>query len=125
MKVLFLAAAAMAGLMATPALAVDVPGGVYDCFGPHLAAGDSHLDLEMSGAKFSVISPGTYLSRGGATGHFTFDGKTLAMTNGPYAGLKFHKVADWSFRMLRDNGDEGPFMCPRNTAKDMHAPNKW
>jgi hypothetical protein len=114
------------GLAALPAQAADVsvPGGVYDCYGPKLAGG-RYLDLDMSGAKFSVISPGQYLSRGGKTGHFSFDGKTLSMKDGPYAGLKFHKAAEWSFRMLRETGEDGPFMCPRNVAKDPHKPNAW
>ena len=115
MKVISWALAAALGLAALPAYAADTaaPGGVYDCFGPKLAGG-KYLDLDISGAKFSVISPGQYLSRGGKTGHFKFDGLTLSMVDGPYSGLKFHKA-----------GEEGPFMCPRNVAKDMHNSNAW
>jgi hypothetical protein len=113
------------GLAALPARAADVPGGVYDCYGPKLAGGQ-YLDLMTSGAKFSVISPGKYLSREGKAGNFSFDGHTLSMKDGPYAGLKFHKdPKGWSFRMLRDTGEEGPFTCPQNLAKDPHKPNAW
>jgi hypothetical protein len=118
-------AVAAASLAALPARAADVPGGVYDCYGPKLAGGP-YLDLMMSGAKFSVISPGQYLSREGKTGHFKFDGLTLSMVDGPYAGLKFHKDPQyWSFRMLRETGEEGPFTCPQNLVKDPHKPNAW
>ena len=114
--------------------APGVPLGVYDCFGPSKAGGvpddvgtgirgvGTELD---AGGKFSVLGPDLYLSRGGKTGHFHFDGLTLTMVDGPYAGIRYHKVAAWSFRMLRDNGVEGPFMCPRNTAKDPRNPKVW
>ncbi len=107
----------------------SVPAGVYDCFGPGMAEGGTvghgAGQLNVSGAKFSVIGPGQYLSRGGKTGHFAFDGVTLSMSDGPYRGMRFHKVAQWSFRMLREDGVEGPFMCPRNTSKDPRKPDKW
>ncbi|MEI9997177.1 MAG: hypothetical protein WDM91_21455 [Rhizomicrobium sp.] len=112
----------------------SVPHGVYDCFGPSKAGGRSPDSWEGirsvgtqldAGGKFSVLGPDLYLSRGGKTGHFRFDGHTLSMVDGPYAGIRYHKVSDWSFRMLRANGDEGPFMCPINVAKDPRNPQAW
>ena len=146
MKTGHLAIVAMLSLASLPARAADVPGGVYDCYGrsmvggrgsdvegagrngqtPYISEGAGRGAIGGSASKFSVIGPGTYLSRGGTTGHFTFDGKTLAMMDGPYSGLKFHKVDDfWTFRMLFDTGEEGPVMCPQNLAKDAKAPNRW
>ena len=114
----------------TPAVAQQqVPTGVYDCYGRGMAEGNQVRDtagqLNLGGSKFSVIGAGQYLSRGGATGHFRFDGTTLSITDGPYSGQRFKKVADWSFRLLRPNGDMGPVSCPLNTAKDAHQPNRW
>jgi hypothetical protein len=107
----------------------QVPNGVYDCYGTGLAEGDTighgATQLNVSGGKFSVVGADAYLSRGGATGHFSFDGLTLAMIDGPYAGMRYHKVADWSFRQLMEDGQEGPVMCPLNTAKDANSPNLW
>lgn len=107
-----------------------LPQGVYDCFGPGMAEGGTvghgAGQLNVSGAKFSVIGPDQYLSRGGKTGRFVFDGVTLLLADGPYEGLRFHKVTpQWTFRMLRENGQEGPFICPRNPTKDPRDPNKW
>ena len=127
--------AATLAFAASPAFAENPPNGVYDCYGPSKAGGvhTEHTDGIRSvgtqldaGGKFSILSPGTYLSRGNKTGHFTFDGLTLSMTDGPYAGIRYHKAPGfWSFRMLRDNGVEGPFMCPINTAKNPRTPNAW
>ena len=137
---------AMLSFSAVPVRAADVPEGVYDCYGrsvaggrgsdqegagrdgrtPYISEGAGRGAVDGSASKFSVIGPETYLSRGGATGHFAFDGTTLAMMDGPYSGLRFHKVADfWTFRMLFDTGEEGPVMCPQNLAKDARAPNRW
>ena len=121
MKVSIWAIAAVLGLAPLTVHAETPPDGVYDCFGPSMVG----TEISLAGAKFSVIGPDAYISRGGASGHFRFDGLTLAMVDGPYAGLRFHKVAAWSFRMLRANGDEGPFMCPLNNAKDPRRPNSW
>lgn len=126
---------AVLGLAAFPALAADPPEGVYDCYGPSMAGGRSPDiregagrggTLNTSGGKFSIVGPGMYLSRGGKTGRFTFDGLTLSMVDGPYSGIRYHKdPAYWTFRMLRENGDEGPIMCPRNEAKDPRNPTAW
>lgn len=124
-------AAGLALAAASAAYAENPPGGVYDCFGPSMVTGPNFdvrraTNLNISGAKFSILSPGVYLSRGGKKGHFKFDGHTLNMVDGPYKGINYHKVDGyWTFRMLRENGDEGPFMCPRNTAKDLNKPNAW
>lgn len=124
--------AAAAGMMLTafPALAQTVPVGVYDCYGRGMAEGDRKRDtagqLDLGGSKFSVIGAGQYLSHGVTTGHFRFDGLILAMIDGPYAGQRFQKVADfWSFRLLRASGEMGPVSCPLNTAKDARRPNGW
>lgn len=115
--------------LVTPAVAQQLPTGVYDCYGRGMAEGNRVRDtagqLNLGGSKFSVIGADQYLSRGGATGHFRFDGLTLSMTDGPYSGQQFKKVADWSFRLLRPNGDMSPVTCPLNTAKDAHRPNLW
>jgi hypothetical protein len=146
MKIELFTVVAILSLAALPAHAAVVPGGVYDCYGrsavggrgsnvegagldgrtPYISEGAGGGAVGGSASKFSVVGPNTYLSRGGTTGHFTFDGKTLAMTDGPYKGLKFHKADGfWSFRMLTNTGEEGPVMCPQNLAKDAKAPNKW
>ena len=114
----------------TPALAEQVPVGVYDCYGRGMAEGNQLRDkagqLNLGGSKFSVIGDGQYLSHGGTTGHFRFDGLTLSMTDGPYAGQRFKKVPDfWSFRLLFANGEMGPVSCPINKAKDAHQPSRW
>lgn len=115
--------------LVTPAVAQQLPTGVYDCYGRGMAEGNRVRDtagqLNLGGSKFSVIGGHVYLSRGGETGHFRFDGLTLSMTDGPYSGQQFKKVADWSFRLLRPNGDMSPVTCPLNTAKDAHRPNLW
>jgi hypothetical protein len=124
-KTVLWAAAAVLFTAVSPALADDVPGGVYDCYGPSLAAGPN-IDISLHAGQFGVLSPGKYMSRNGKTGHFKFDGLTLTMTDGPLKGIRYQKVPDfWSFRILRETGEMGPFSCPRVTAKDPGAPNKW
>jgi hypothetical protein len=132
MRILLLAALGALAAVSAPlrAQAEDVPAGVYDCYGSGLAEGsrveNTAGQLTVSGAKFSVIGRGQYLSRGGKTGRFAFDGLTLSMLDGPYAGLRYHRVsALWTFRMLRANGNESQFMCPRNIVKNPRNPNSW
>lgn len=115
--------------LVTPAVAQQVPNGVYDCYGRGMAEGNQVRDtagqLNLGGSKFSVIGADQYLSRGGKTGHFRFDGLILSISDGPYSGQRFKKVADWSFRLLRPNDDLSPVSCPLNAAKDAHQPNRW
>jgi hypothetical protein len=137
MKALALSMTLVVSLAATQARAADVPGGVYDCFGrlaangytPDRGAGirsPSVTGVSTSASKFSVIAPGRYLSRGGTKGKYKFDGQTLTLVDGPYAGLRFHKVSpEWTFRMLNPDGSENAVMCPRNTGKDPQQPNAW
>ena len=126
MKRVILAIMAVAGLSTCGAPHSDGPPvGVYDCYGPELAAGTT-LDISLAGAEFAVLSPGVYRSRAGKTGHFAFDGLTLSMVDGPYTGIKYHKETPaWTFRELRDGGADSPFMCPLNTTKDRDNPNAW
>ncbi len=122
--------AMMLGLLASPVMAEQVPVGVYDCFGSGLAEGEvlrgAAGQLTLSGGKFAVFGPGKYLSRGGKTGSFSFDGSTLKMIDGPYAGISYLREKPyWAFHMYRPNGQLNHFNCPLNTAKDPQKPNAW
>ncbi|WP_425230635.1 hypothetical protein [Sphingomonas sp.] len=111
MKKMWFAALALGGLASAPAMAQSVPVGVYDCFG----------DI----GKFSVVGPGTYMARNGGTGHFSFDGHTLTMTDGTSEGLSYRLVGpNWDFGLLRDNGSVSN-TCPRSTTKDPRDPAHW
>lgn len=116
MKLSVGALSVLLGLISCQAWAEEVPPGVYDCFGTY------NIDT----GKFSVLDSGQYMSRGGGVGSFDFDGVTLTMVDGPYAGIKYRKESPaWTFRMLRDSGEDSPFVCPRNTTKDPRKPNAW
>jgi hypothetical protein len=102
---------------ASAAGAGSVPIGVYNCFGTY----------DIDTGKFSVTAPGRYMSRGGGTGTFEFDGSMLTMVDGPYAGIRYRKEnAQWEFRMLKeDTGEDSPFVCPLNTSLDTGKPDSW
>ena len=145
-KAVISCAFALVALSIVGARAADVPSGVYECFGRLAAtiddasnedanapdASDPSKRSDTAGATstsaspFSVISPGTYMGEDGSVGHFSFDGLTLSLIDGSYAGQRFHKATPaWTLRMLKRDGGESAVMCPRNTTKDRNDPNAW
>ena len=104
--------------LSTPLMAEKPPMGVYDCFGTD----------NITGTKFSLLSPDTYLSRGGSHGHYTFDEgkKLLIMTDGSLAGTRYLQESPYlNLRLLRADGSVSHFNCPINKGKDPNKPNAW
>ena len=97
MRRLIPAVALAAGLASAAGAQAQPPTGVYACYE----------------ARYQQGAPGCVNSGTGI----------LSMTDGSLHGVKYKRVADWSFRKLDDAGKETAFTCPLDPKKNIqHRP---
>lgn len=126
-------AAALASFVActTAAVAAQPPLGVYACYEARYeqgAPGCVQTSLGCFGMRiivtpvmyFGLLDGTTYSDYDGRTGHYVYNPATslISMTDGSLHGVRYKRVADWSFRKLDDSGKETAFTCPLDKGKD-------
>ena len=79
----------------------------------------------MPFVMFGLIDSSTYSDFDGHHGHYRYDAKAevLTMIDGSRQGWRYHKVADWEFRLIDNARGTEIFSCPYDSTKNpMHGP---
>jgi hypothetical protein len=106
--------------VAPSAWAGGPPTGVYGCY-------DAMMDYKMRltitpmpFVMFGLIDGTTYADYDGHRGHYTYDEGSgmLTMTDGSRQGWRYHKVDNWSFRLIDNTKGTELYTCPFNAGKD-------
>jgi hypothetical protein len=88
--------------------------GVYECYN-QLAA--------TVPLMFGLLDRSTYMSSDGHKRSYVYDVNSGVLTLDPGAmPARYQRVGATSFRLLRDNGELGGFVCPLNKAKNPSRP---
>lgn len=79
----------------------ELPGDAMGAVGHHVVAED-----------FAIVHSSTYESRGKQGSYLLTDG-IIAMTSGPKAGQRFHRISDNFLRKLSPDGTDSELRCIR------------
>ena len=131
-KAAFRPAAALLLLLGGHAMAQSAPpSGVYSCYDTRMAPNAPGCIRSSMGcyglvitptpvAMFGLIDGSTYANYDGQQGHYRYDAgqAELQMTDGPRAGWRYRKTAEWAFTLIDNNSGKTIYQCPLETSKD-------
>lgn len=116
----FTGATILAAMLGTSAFAQDfiaapLRPGVYECY---------NQNATTVPLMFGLIDSSTYMDAGGRQGRYAYDAASgvLSLDAGSPTPARYKRVAVNNFRLLRENGELGGFVCPLNPAKDPRRP---
>ena len=69
---------------------------------------------------FGLIDGASYADYDGHQGHYRWDEASglLTMTDGSRQGWRYHKTADWSFRLIDNGTGAETYTCPFSPGKN-------
>lgn len=123
---LFRLGVAAAGLLsAFASSAADAPPvGVYGCYDVRMGfspvSGNNLVVTPAPFVMFGLIDDATYSDWDGHHGHYTYDPANgiLTMTDGSRQGWRYHKAAEWSFRLIDNQTEKEIYTCPLQRGKN-------
>jgi hypothetical protein len=106
---------AMASPVAQAGQIQTLPLGAFSCELPGDALGPA--GHRVPSEDFAIVHSSTYES-GGKQGSYLLTGGIIAMTSGPKAGEKFHRISDNFLRKLSPDGTDSELRCVRKATND-------